>query len=430
MSYTLLDENGKQVASGECKGTINKEYLTVYPKFGSILPFHLREINQIQAQDYRITLPIISNEKLILFDLGQSYEDFARILADLRNEVIIKDLLMNETLRKPDIEMEFSSYDEKGNEKQKDAGRIRLYETGLVITPQKGEVLRIPYSDITSVSNDTYSIKIDTELGDQFLLQKMSSEFDGFLKEFTDAYNDLQTKAASSIKELFPAIDSVSLRKTTALMREGKAAKRTDMEAINPKLWQQLEKRIATAKLNESYDFLKQLGRQERIAIGFKRGLMGDLTGEYIWFLVPIYGSIEKGYGNAIAMEAAEPTSEESSGKATYFFKIVNRQDYPKLKILEELDTETDKLLKRINRCMLDINFRREPIYLPDERLEEADYVKYKIASQRIPSLQLLRRLYIGRIVHSSHEQWKNDTMELLKFNVAMQDDAIKWKKE
>lgn len=430
MSYALIDENGRQVATGECKGTINKEYLTVYPKFGSVLPFHLREINQIEAQDYRITLPIVSNEKLILFDLGQCYEDFTRILADLRNEVIIKDLLMNETVRKPDVEMEFAYYDEKGNEKQKDPGKIRLYETGLVVTPQRGEVIRVPYSDITKVSNDAYSVKIGTELGEQFLFQKMGSEFDGFLREFTDVYNDLQAKAISSIKALFPAIDSLSLRRVAPLMREGKAAKRADIEAINPKLWEQLEKRIATAHLNESYTFLKELGRQERMAIGFKRGLMGDLTGEYVWFLVPIYGATEKGYGNAMVMEAAEPMSEESGGKATYFFKIVSRQDYPAFKTVEALDAETDKLLKRINRCMLDINFRREPIYLSDERLEEADYVKYKIALQRIPSLQLLRRLYIGRVIHSSPEQWKNDAMELLRFNLATQDDAVRWKKE
>jgi hypothetical protein len=258
----------------------------------------------------------------------------------------------------------------------------------------------------------------------------MGSEFDSFVKEFSDIYNELQTKAVSSLKALFPAIDSVSLRRVAAIMREGKAAKRADIETINPRLWQELEKRIATAGLNESYTFLKELGRQERIAIGFKRGLMGDLTGEYIWFLVPIYGGSEKGYGNAVAMEATEATGEESTGKATYFFKIVGRKDYPNFKTIEELDEETDKLIRRINRCMLDINFRREPIYLPDERLEEADYIKYKIALQRIPSLQLLRTMYIGRVIHSSPEQWKSDVIELLRFNLTTQDNAIKWKKQ
>jgi hypothetical protein len=79
---------------------------------------------------------------------------------------------------------------------------------------------------------------------------------------------------------------------------------------------------------------------------------------------------------------------------------------------------------------MLDVNFRREPIYLPCERLEEADNVKYKIALQRIPSLQFLRNLYIGRVMHSSLEQWKSDIMDLLKSNLLTQDDAVRWKKQ
>lgn len=429
MSYTLLDENGKQTATGDCKGIINKEYLTVYPKFGNILPFHLRDINLIETENYRITLPMFSKEKLILFNLGYCFEDFQRVLSDLRNEVIIKDLLMNETVRKPDVNMEFTCTDEKGNEKQKGSAKIRLYETGMVIIPQKGEVLRVVYSDIISVSEEKYTIKVGTEQGEQFLFEKMGSEFDPFLKQFSDIYNELQTKAVSSLKALYPAIDSVSLRRVAVIMREGKAAERADIEAINSRLWQELEKKITSAGLNDSYTFLKELGRQEKIAIGFKRGLMGDLTGEYIWFLVPIYGTVEKGYGNAIAMEATEATGEESAGKATYFFKMVSRKDYSTFKSPEQLDSEVDKLIKTINRCMLDINFRREPIYLPDERLDDVDYIKYKIALQRIPSLQLLRNLYTGRVIHASPEQWKNDVMELLKFNMITQDDSTKWKK-
>jgi len=429
MSYALLDENGEQAAAGDCKGTISKEYLTLYPKFGDILPFHLREISLIEAEDYRINLPMFSKEKVALFDLGQCYEDFYRVLSDLRNEVIIKDLLMNETIQKPDVNMEFICTDEKGNEKQKGPAKTRLYETSMVIIPQKGEFLRVPYSDVTSVSEQNHTIKVGTEQGDQFLFEKMGSEFDSFLKQFSDAYNELRTRAASSLKALYPPIDSVSLRRISAIMKEGKAAKRADIEAINSRLWQELEKKITSVGLNDTYAFLKELGRQEKIAIGFKRGLMGDLTGEYIWFLVPIYGAVEKGYGNAVAMEATEATGEESTGKATYFFRMVSRRDFPTFKIPDQLDGEVDKLVKTINRCMLDINFRREPVYLPDERLDEPDYVKYRIALQRITSLQLLRNLYIGRVIHVSSEQWKNDVMELLKFNATTPDDSSKWKK-
>jgi hypothetical protein len=73
-----------------------------------------------------------------------------------------------------------------------------------------------------------------------------------------------------------------------------------------------------------------------------KRGLMGDLTGEYIWFLVPIFSIDSVQPGNAIAMEA---TSNEGSGKATYFFRITDPQQYlNKFKNLEELKSAVDKV--------------------------------------------------------------------------------------
>jgi hypothetical protein len=336
---------------------------------------------------------------------------------------------MNEPVRKPDVNMEFTYRNERGNERQNIPGKVRLYETGIVVIQSNGEILRVPYSDILNVSKDNLSVKVSTELGEQFLFQKMGSELDPFLEEFLKVYNELQSKAVNSLKTLFPNIDSLSLRKIAMIMKEGKAAKRTDIEAVNPKLWQGLEKRIALAGLNESYAYLKDLARQQKMAIGFKRGLMGDVTGEYIWFLVPIYDAGEKDFGNAVAMEATEATGETSSGKATYFFKLMNRETYQNSSV-EERDKETDRLIKTINRCMLEINFRREPIYLADEKLEEADYSKYRIAVQKIPSLQLLRSLYVGRVIHASLDQWKSDVMGLLRFNLATHDERAKWEKK
>lgn len=447
MSFTLQDENSKQTASGECKGAVSKQYLTIIPKFGTVLPFHLREIEALEAADFKLTLTMFSKEKLVLFNLGHCFEDFQRVLVDLRNEVIIKDLLMNETLIKPDVNTDFMYTDEKGNEKQKGPARVRLYETGMVIIPQIGEFLRVSYSDINNVSEGDYTVKVGTERGDEFLFQRMGSEYDSFAKQFSMIYVELQEKAISSLKALYPPIDSVSLRKAAAVMREGKAAKRAEIEAVNPKLWMELEKRITSAGLNEPFAFLKELGVPEKTAIGFKRGLMSDLTGEYIWFLIPIYGAPAKGYGNSIVMEAAEipgrpketekekaegtdetkgKVEKETTGKATYFFRMVGRREYPGL-TNGQLDNNIDELIKVINRCMLDINFRREPIYLPEDRFDETDYVKYRIALRKIPSLKLLRGLFIGRVIHASPQQWKNDVLELLKFNVSTQDDSAKW---
>jgi hypothetical protein len=77
---------------------------------------------------------------------------------------------------------------------------------------------------------------------------------------------------------------------------------------------------------------------------------------------------------------------------------------------------------------MIDVNFRREPIYLSEESLDSYRYVQYRYAIAKIASLRLLRDRFVGRIFHLSFDQWKSDVLSLLAFNANNKDDAVKWK--
>jgi hypothetical protein len=424
LRYALRDSHGNQVSAAEGEGIIDKEYLTIVPKFGEVIPIHLRDIVRVETGDYRMTLSLASGDKLTLSDVGHNYEDFIRVLMDQRNEVTIRDMLMNETVRNPDFEAEFT-YQALDMSEVKGLGKVRLYETSLVVMPVNGDVFRIPLSDVAKVMIEDYAVKVDTEFGDRLVLRRMGSELEPFAKALSDASNDLQKRSVSIVKDFLPGIDSLSLRQIAGLMKEGRAAKKEDVDAVDPEAFSRLERALKSAGLEESYGYLRAIGRQEKICIGFKRGLMGDLTGEYVWFLIPIYGHVETG-GNVLAMESVLVCEENPAG-ATYFFRIVSRKAYPDFG-MADLDEEDDRLIRTLNRCMIDINFRREPVYLPLERLEEPEYLRYKIALGRLPSLRLIRNLFIGRVVHSSPDQWKKDVDELLHFNTAEKDDSAKWK--
>ena len=427
MNYLLVDDKGAEIEAGESVGRLEKEKVTILPKSGPALAVPYRDILDIEEKDYRINLALSSKEKLVLFYLGYRYDDFLHMLMKLRNEVLLKDLLMHETLKKKeDVEAEFSYFDEDGKEKNRGDCKARLYETGLVVIPLRSEIFRIPYSDILEVKEEDYALIITTDFGERLILSKMGWQLDPFKKMLTTINNELQSKVLALLQELFPDENPLQLRKIAQFMKEGKAACRSNIESVSPDLWLQLEKRLESAGIKEQYDFLKSLSQQKKACIGLKRGLLGDLTGEYMWFFIPIYSTNPKEPGNAIAMEAA---SEESGGKATYFFRVVSRGDYPNFKNVEDLHVEVDKFIKRMSRCMLDINFRREPIYLPDERLEEPRHIRYRFAVQKLSSLRVLRSHFIGRVIHTSPEQWKNDVIDLLKFNVTTQDDSVKWKR-
>ncbi len=139
------------------------------------------------------------------------------------------------------------------------------------------------------------------------------------------------------------------------------------------------------------------------------------------------------------SIETVEPVeadnSEESEevlkqeGKATYFFRITGRETFASTKDKGVITSAFDEFIFSFNRSMQEINFRREPIYMDEKKLSEPKNIKYKYAIKRLPELRYLRSLFIGRVMHRAPDQWRNDTMDLLKFNTTSQKDSDKWEK-
>ncbi len=174
---------------------------------------------------------------------------------------------------------------------------------------------------------------------------------------------------------------------------------------------------LMRTKVKEEYEFLKSIGEKDKIYIGFKKGLMGGLTGDYFYFFIPT--------GNAIAFETA---GEKETGRATYFFRIVSRKEYKKVN-KAKIDSQIGDLVLKVNRGLEAINFRREPIYLPEEKLDDPEYAKYKFSMAKIPEIKLMREFFIGRVIHRDDEQWQKDVKSLFEFNVSSNDDKEKWQK-
>jgi hypothetical protein len=74
-----------------------------------------------------------------------------------------------------------------------------------------------------------------------------------------------------------------------------------------------------------------------------------------------------------------------------------------------------------------EINFRRQPIYLSDDQLLQPTFSRYRFSVAMMPELRALRSAFIGRVAHTSEEEWKAKVGELLAFNAAAKDDHVKW---
>ncbi len=453
VNYKIGDVQGHVTSEGQAKVNLDEKYLTINVKFGEPMLFAYTDILGISDQEYQVDLFLSSKEKLNLSGLGYIYEDFLTELYRLRNQLLLKYLLMDESLIKGGFEAVFTSIDPQGRVNQSGRCEVRLYETALIILPQKSDPIRAPYCYLSKTNEVDYRLFLVNEFGEKLEFSMIGEKFDALVKGLSDAINKLILRSQQTIKEIIPEADPATVAKLAVLMKDGRTAKRKDIETLSPTFWQRLTKMAKETGDSQEYAFLESKALKEQIQIGVKRGLMGDLTGSYVWMLVPMLNDSGK-LANAVALEAfstkandtpdieTEPknpkreTKEESSsenepssgGKATYFFKILNQSNYLKAN-QEQLDAELDNFMKNIDRCMIDINFRREAIYLTDDKLENPKYAQYRFAVEKIPSLAILRKQFIGRVVHSSFEQWKSNVTSLLDFNAKSEDDSAKWRK-
>ncbi|HKX81659.1 MAG TPA: hypothetical protein VJL54_05325, partial [Nitrososphaera sp.] len=116
-AYIHLDAEGRELAKGEGEVQLEAELLSLLPKFGETIFLSLVDIAEIMQVDYRLNLSLQSEEKLSLSEMGYRLGDFVTNLSAARNEMILKFLLMNESIRKGgvsgDLDIAYSSGSKK-----------------------------------------------------------------------------------------------------------------------------------------------------------------------------------------------------------------------------------------------------------------------------------------------------------------------------
>jgi hypothetical protein len=438
-SFLLSDHAGNELARGEAEVRLEKESFTIHPKLGQPILLSLVDIVKLNPADYRLEISLAGGARILITDLGQRFDDLVSLLTDARNQMILKFLLISESPRKVGVACGLTHIDASGKQHNARDCVLSLYDTCIVLMPPNTDPIRIHYSDIAKSEAKDYALSLVTESGDSFAISGMGQELDSVVLELSNAMNALDLRTQSLVKLVVPEADPIAVMRLARILKDGRAARKMDIDSISQAFWPNLEKKLESTPVWESYQYLKSIGRPERSYAGIKRGLMGELTGDYIWFMVPIYGGDQEA-GNALALESVRLESdpgregsagqvadgESSSGGATYFFRIAGRQEYGELSA-GEMDARVDRMVRTINQLMLDINFRREPIFLSDEQLQDPRFSRYRYALQKIETLRELRRLFIGRVVHS--DQWRSDVQDLLSFIMSTKDESAKWKR-
>jgi hypothetical protein len=445
--FQYQEQAGATIQSGSCRLTIEDVNLRLIPEKGQPLALDLGDIDIFSAGDYELQLKLYTGKTIALQQFGKTFQNLCHDLLEAYRNRLVQCLLL-EDLEEIERFEGFTQLDSSDYSFSSPA-QIRLYKSNLAVLPEKATGLHWRLSDIDAVDFDEAAYRLELRSGaERLILTKMAKRTREFIDCLRSAIADLSDNSAGILQSLFPFLSPDQFQQVAQLIREGHATAISKMSAIHPKIEPVLLEKTVDIELKPYFDILrKRMTVKGDLYAGFKtirpegenggdaeasdesanrnveKSTMGgekevvsedpksnageqerDQEQVLHWFFFPLStrpGS--KAPANVVAWE-----STSHSGRATYFFRILPENEAGKLNDPKNYGGIIESAVRRLNRALLLLNFRREPIYLPDDSLEtQIRYRRYAIACRKIPVLRELRASYIGRAVHTSPEGWQ-----------------------
>lgn len=454
-NFQYLNEGGEGGQSGKCCLTFDAETLTLAPADGPPLAFDLGDIDRFAPGDYDLRLTLYTGRTLVLNQFGKPFQDLCHNLLQAYRRHLVQCLLLE------DLD-EIVRYDGFARiECPDDAARsfaspaeIRLYKSNLAVLPTTATGLQWRLADIDSTTFDlaTWALKL-TSGSDVLTFSKLAKRTEEFADRLKDQMAALDQQSAKIVHNLFPLLNPDQSQQVVRLMKEGQAVSIDRLRAIHAKAESVLLANTVDGTLKPYFDYLLARATSSGYYAGFKLvrkeddGASGPGDAEsaaaeaasatagaqgsdqetatraaagqgdeqeqpvLYWFLFPLGKQGAKTPGNVVAWEATS-----RSGRATYFFRLLPEGEAPQLNDPALVPPALEAGIRQLNRALVSLNFRREPIYLSNESLEsQARFQRYVIASRKIPELSRLRSSFLGRARHTSFKTWEAQVESILR---------------
>ena len=454
--FQYLNADGSGMQAGPCRVSFEAETLAITPAAGAPLALDFGDIDLFLPGEYELTLTIYTGKRILLNQFGKAFQTLCHDLLEAYRKRLLQCLLLE------DLE-EISRFD--GSVRLESPARafsspaeIRLYKSNLAVLPTQATGLQWRLADIDAVNFDEAAWTVTVESGaERLAINKLAKRTEEFRRRLSDATEDLTQQSAETVHSMFPFLDPDQFQQAALLMKEGRAAPLGRLRAIHPRTEQALLTNVVDARLKPYFDALLAHVPAGNYYAGFKllreageepekeaetpasEAPGGDATttveGEQEaaqpdsepdgeaetgeepppilhWFFLPLAAAPgAKLPGNLVAWEATS-----RSGRATYFFRLVPPEQAGQLRDASKSAALVDAAIRQLNRAIVLLNFRREPIYLPDNSLLlQPRFRRYAIASRKLPELVRLRSSFLGRAIHTSPPAWQKQFESYLR---------------
>jgi hypothetical protein len=309
---------------------------------------------------------------------------------------------------------------------------IRLYKSNLAVLPAASAGFQWRLADVDELKFDASTYEVVLQSGEARLkFSRLARRTEELAVKISEAMNALATQTAQALHGLLPFLDPDQLQACARILREGRSASLAKLTAIHRQIPVALAANAVDKDLKPYYDALVARAAAGAGYAGFKLihggaedgaashddksgpddqaaddGVGGapdadaDAPQTLYWFLFPIAAKAGRATpANVVAWEASS-----RSGRATYFFRLIDPAQAGRLSDPAVVDAS----VRRLNRVLAMLNFRRRPIYLSDDELAmDPKFHRYAIAARRIAEVREVRASFLGRAAHTSMEAWQ-----------------------
>jgi hypothetical protein len=390
--FQYTDQHGAILNQGSCQLSFDRETCVVTPAGGTPLVFDLGDVDRSAPGDWELQLALYTGCTLTLRQFGTAFSNMSGELVAAWRDRTVQCLLLE------DLE-EAGRYQGAANGAP---GEIRIFKSNLAFLPQAGLPVQWRLAEVESIVFDDSSYSILLTRGqDRLVLSKLARKTDEVLATLQEVHATLREHSAAALHSAFPFLSVDQLVRLQLLMPEGRSASLAAMNRIHPMLADSMIARAVTESLRPYFAALRSRAPKEPLMAGFKLirhdeeeeegGEQAEPSGNeerqplFFWFFLPLSDQM-------VAWEATT-----GAGRATYFFR------------------GGSAAIDSLTRGLALINFRREPVYLPDDSLDSHPrYHRYSIGARKLPDLRALRAAYVGRAIHSTVEAWQAQVDSLL----------------
>jgi hypothetical protein len=403
---------------------------------GPPLAFDLGDIDAFESGDYQVRLSLFSGHDLVLTRFAKAFQDMERQLREAYRDRLVQCLLVSDL----DEVARFAGCVELESPIHRCSGpaEIRLYESNLAVLPDSGTGFQWRLGDIDRVEFDdaSYAVRLVSGAG-QLTVGRLAKRTGELAERTRSRITALHERSARALHRVFPFLSPDQFPRLAALLRESTSASIADIAELHPLVQLTLLETVVDAGLKAYIGALASRATSPWFA-GFKiirqestagEGLAGGEDEEggggrraqadaratvegpapragsvldagdglelLFWFFFPIGGT--EGRPTHLAWEATS-----RGGRATYVFRLAAGRPVA-------------DSVARMNRGLVALNFRREPVYLDASRLEsEHRYRHYAIALRKVRDLGIVRESFVGRAIHTSLPAWAQQLDELL----------------